>query len=276
MLHSENSYVIILEVYGLNPVRIGIADDNLEFCMLLHDYFMIQPEFEIGLIVHNGQDLIKALRETELDVLLLDMIMPKLDGLGVLKWLKEHPLVNKPKVIIFSAFAKEEVARQAVELGVDYYILKPFDLKTLKQRILEIASHTSGQLIKVKLINKQRYQDLDKEVSRIIKGLGIPPHFKGYSYLAAAIIMTIQEPGLINEVTTRLYPFIARHFKTNEQRVERAMRFAIETAWNKGNVQILHDLFGYCIDDQKGKPTNASFIAKISDKIRLEHKTRAV
>lgn len=266
-----------MEVYGLAPVKLGIADDNLEFCMLLQDYFKIQPELEIKLIAHNGTELIQALRETELDVLLLDMIMPELDGLGVLKWLKEHPLEKKPKVIIFSAFAKEEVARQAVELGVDYYILKPFDLKTLKQRILEIATNKPfGQLSKPKLIFKHRYRDLDKQVSNIIKTLGIPPHFKGYSYLEAAIIMAVQEPGLINEVTTKLYPFIARHFNTSEQRVERAMRFAIETAWNKGNVQILHDLFGYCVDDQKGKPTNASFIAKISDKIRLEHKTRAV
>ena len=258
----------------MNSVRLGIADDNQEFCMLLQDFFKIQPELEIKLIAHNGNDLIKALRETEIDVLLLDMIMPELDGLGVLKWLKEYPAVKKPKVIIFTAFAKEEVARQAVELGIDYYILKPFDLKTLKQRIFEIAAHSSGQL--VKLVNKQCYQNLDKEVAHIIQTLGIPPHFKGYSYLEAAIIMTVQEPSLINEVTTKLYPFIAKHFNTNEQRVERAMRFAIETAWNKGNVQILHDLFGYCIDDQKGKPTNASFIAKISDKIRLEYKTREV
>ena len=259
----------------MNPVKLGIADDNLEFCMLLQDYFQNQPEFEVVLIVHNGNDLIKAMRNTDLDIVLLDMIMPELDGLGVLKWLREHRLAKKPKVVIFSAFAKEEVARQAVELGVDYYILKPFDLKVLKQRILEIASYTSSSQV-VKLINKQQYQDLEKEVSHIIRTLGIPPHFKGYSYLEAAIIMTVQEPGLINEVTTKLYPFIARHFQTSEQRVERAMRFAIETAWNKGTVQILHDLFGYCIDDQKGKPTNASFIAKISDKIRLEYNTRAV
>ncbi len=261
----------------MNYVRLGIADDNLEFCLLLQDYFNTQPDFEIVLVVHNGNELIKALPEKELDVLLLDMIMPEMDGLGVLKWLKEHQLKKKPKVIIFSAFAKEEVAKQAVELGVDYYILKPFDLKTLKQRIFEIAAHPcTGQIIKPKLISKQRYLGLDKEVSNIIQTLGIPTHFKGYSYLEAAIIMTVQEPGLINEVTTKLYPFIARHFNTSVQRVERAMRFAIETAWNKGNVQILHDLFGYCIDDQKGKPTNASFIAKISDKIRLELKTRAV
>lgn len=259
----------------MDNIRLGIADDNLEFCMLLHDYFSIQPGIKIGLIVHNGHELIKSLREKELDVLLLDMIMPEIDGLGVLKWLKEHQLVKKPKVIIFSAFAKEEVARHAVELGVDYYILKPFDLKILKQRIFEIASNPSNeQIVKSKLVYK--YRDLEQEVSNIIQTLGIPTHFKGYSYLEAAIITAVQEPGLINEVTTKLYPFIARHFNTNEQRVERSMRFAIETAWNKGDVRILHDLFGYCIDDQKGKPTNASFIAKISDKIRLELKNRAV
>lgn len=260
----------------MDIIRLGIADDNLEFCELLQDYFSIQPGIKIGLIVHSGLELIKALPEKELDVLLLDMIMPEIDGLGVLKWLKEHPLVKKPKVIIFSAFAKEEVAQQAVELGVDYYILKPFDLKTLKQRIFEIVSRPLSKLIvKPKLLNN-RYQDLEKEVSDIIQTLGIPKHFKGYSYLEAAIVKVVQEPSIINEVTTKLYPFIAGHFNTNEQRVERTMRFAIETAWNKGNVQILHDLFGYCVDNQKGKPTNASFIAIIFDKIRLELKNRAV
>ena len=260
----------------MDIIRLGIADDNLGFCILLQDYFKLQPGIKIELIVHNGRELIKALPEKELDLILLDMIMPEIDGLGVLKWLKEHQLLKKPKVIIFSAFAKEEVARQAVELGVDYYILKPFDLKTLKQRIFEVASNPlTEQIVKPKIVNN-RYQGLEKKVSDIIQTLGIPTHFKGYSYLEAAIIKVVQEPNLINEVTTKLYPFIARYFNTNEQRVERAMRFAIETAWNKGNVQILHDLFGYCVDNQKGKPTNASFIAKISDKIRLELKNRAV
>lgn len=248
-------------------MRLGIADDNLEFCMLLRDYFSEQPGFKIEIIAYNGQELIRALRQTKIDVLLLDMIMPEIDGLGVLKWLKEHPMIKKPKVIIFSAFAKEEVAQKAVELGVDYYILKPFDLTTLKQRILEIASNPSLSGI---IVMKHQYRDLEKKVADIIEKLGIPPRFKGYSYLEAAIISTVQEPSLINEVTTKLYPTIAKLFDTNEQRVERAMRFAIETAWNKGDVQVIHDLFGYCVDDQKGKPTNASFIAIIADKIRLD------
>lgn len=262
----------------MEQLRLGIADDNLEFCMLLRDYFEDQPGFKIEIIAHNGQELIRALRQTKVDVLLLDMIMPEIDGLGVLKWLKDHQLSEKPKVIIFSAFAKEEVAQKAVELGVDYYILKPFDLKTLKQRIVEIAANPclKGIIVKTNLVNKPQYRDLEKKVSGIISKLGIPSHFKGYSYLVAAIIATVQEPSLINEVTTKLYPTIAKLFDTNEQRVERAMRFAIETAWNKGDVQVIHDLFGYCVDDQKGKPTNASFIAIISDKIRLEFKYKAV
>ncbi|NLW48348.1 MAG: sporulation transcription factor Spo0A [Firmicutes bacterium] len=251
----------------MDLLRLGIADDNLEFCMLLRDYFSEQPGFKIEIIAYNGQELIRALRQTKIDVLLLDMIMPEIDGLGVLKWLKEHPMIKKPKVIIFSAFAKEEVAQKAVELGVDYYILKPFDLTTLKQRILEIASNPSLSGI---IVMKHQYRDLEKKVADIIEKLGIPPRFKGYSYLEAAIISTVQEPSLINEVTTKLYPTIAKLFDTNEQRVERAMRFAIETAWNKGDVQVIHDLFGYCVDDQKGKPTNASFIAIIADKIRLD------
>lgn len=259
-------------------MRLGIADDNLEFCKLLRDYFLDQPGFKIEIIAHNGQELIRALRQTKIDVLLLDMIMPEIDGLAVLKWLKEHSMAHKPKVIVFSAFAKEEVAQKAVELGVDYYILKPFDLPTLKQRILEIVSNPSskGVIVKKQLINEPQFRDLEKKVAGIIKELGIPPHFKGYSYLEAAIISTVQEPSLINEVTTKLYPAIAKLFDTNEQRVERAMRFAIETAWNKGNVQVIHDLFGYCVDDQKGKPSNASFIAIIADKIRLEFKNLAV
>ncbi len=261
----------------MDLIRLGIADDNLGFSALLKDYFSAQPEFKVLFTAANGYELIAALRVQELDVLLLDLIMPQLDGLGVLKWLKEHRLPKKPKVIIFSAFAKEEIAQKAVDLGVDYYILKPFDFKILKQRIIDIATGPSGELIvKPRLITNPRYNDLEKEVANIIKTLNIPTHYKGFSYLQAAIIMTVQEPGLINEVTTKLYPIIARHFNTNEQRVERAMRFAIETAWNRGDIQVLDDLFGYCVDDQKGKPTNASFIAKIADRIRLEYKNRAI
>jgi two-component system response regulator (stage 0 sporulation protein A) len=257
----------------MQPIRVGIAEDNREFCQLLLEYFATKPEIEVVATAHNGLEIIKILPQIVMDVLLLDMIMPQMDGLGVLHWVKDNPQIPRPKIIIFSAFGQEEVARNAVSLGIDYYILKPFDLNTLTQRIIEVVKGMNENPIgrrKTVSFNK----NLESEVTLIIQSLNIPSHFKGYSYLRDAIIITSQEPSLINEVTKKLYPLIAEQYHTTMHRVERAMRFAIETAWNKGNVQTLHDLFGYCVDDKKGKPTNASFIAKISDKLRLEKNIR--
>jgi two-component system response regulator (stage 0 sporulation protein A) len=257
----------------MQSIRVGIAEDNREFCQLLQEYFSTKPEIEIVATANNGLDTIKILPQIVMDVLLLDMIMPQMDGLGVLHWLKENPQIPRPKIIIFSAFGQEEVARNAVSLGVDYYILKPFDLNTLTQRIIEVVKGINeNPIVRRKTVSFNK--NLELEVTRIIQSLNIPPHFKGYSYLRDAIIITSQEPSLINEVTKKLYPLIAEQYHTTMHRVERAMRFAIETAWNKGDVQTLHDLFGYCVDDKKGKPTNASFIAKISDKLRLEKNIR--
>lgn len=257
----------------MQSIRVGIADDNRDFCQLLQDFFSTRSEIEVVATAYNGFDIIKILPQVTMDVLLLDMIMPQMDGLGVLQWLREHPEVHRPKIIIFSAFGQEEIARNAVTLGVDYYVLKPFDLETLTKRISEVVKGMND--ITVMRRKPTSYsRDLELEVSRIIQSLNIPPHFKGYSYLRDAIIMASQEPGLINEVTKKLYPLIAEQYHTTMNRVERAMRFAIETAWNKGDVQTLHNLFGYCVDDKKGKPTNASFIAKISDKMRLEKNIR--
>jgi Response regulator containing a CheY-like receiver domain and an HTH DNA-binding domain len=257
----------------MQPIRVGIAEDNREFSQLLQDYFTMKPEIEVVATAYNGLDMIKLLPQVTMDVLLLDMIMPQMDGLGVLHWLKENPQNSRPKIIIFSAFGQEEIARNAVSLGVDYYVLKPFDLEILTQRIREVVKGINDTpVMRRKIV--YRNQDLESEVTKIIESLNIPSHFKGYSYLRDAIILTSQEPSLINEVTKKLYPLIAEQYHTTMHRVERAMRFAIETAWNKGDVQILHNLFGYCVDDKKGKPTNASFIAKISDKMRLEKNIR--
>jgi two-component system response regulator (stage 0 sporulation protein A) len=257
----------------LDSVKVGIADDNIEFCQLLQDYFSTQNEIEITEIVHNGLDALKIISECKVDVILLDMIMPMMDGLAVLQWLKDHNQKIRPKIIIFSAFGQEEITRSAINLGVDYYILKPFDLDILKQRIIDLAKDPIESVV----MNQRKVnKELEIEVIKIMESLKIPIQYKGYSYLQNAIILTVQQPALVKEITKRLYPLIADQFTTTIYRVERAMRFAIETAWNKGDVYILHELFGYCVDDKKGKPTNASFIAKISDKIRLEKKDKIV
>ncbi len=265
----------------MQVINIGIVDDNREFCQLLSDYFSTKPEINVAAIGYTGLDAISIVQQQEIHVLLLDMIMPELDGLAVLQWVKTNQLQNRPKIIIFSAFAQEEVARNALQLGVDYYILKPFDLNILSQRIVEIANGPSKEVISTRQpitprISENLSNELEVEVTKVIQQLRIPPNFKGYAYLREAILMTIKEPGLINEVTKRLYPLIAEHYNTTKHRVERSMRFAIETAWSRGNVSTLHELFGYCVDDKKGKPTNASFVAKVADKIRLEKKIRAV
>ncbi|MCL6588984.1 MAG: sporulation transcription factor Spo0A [Firmicutes bacterium] len=254
----------------MRTIKIGIADDNQEFCELLRDYFQNKIKMELVVVVHNGIDAIKALRQTKLDVLLLDLIMPKMDGLGVLQWLRDNQEVERPKIIIFSAFGQEEITKNALQLGVDYYILKPFDLDLLAKRIMEIVK---GNDETDRLYRKSmEYHGVEAEVVETMKRLMIPPHFKGFIYLRDAIMLTILEPNIINEVTKKLYPVIADHYNTTLNRVERAMRFAIETAWSKSDVQKLNELFGYSVDDQKGKPTNTSFIATIADRVRLEKK----
>jgi two-component system response regulator (stage 0 sporulation protein A) len=249
-------------------IRIGIVDDNEIFCQLLQEYFNSTPDLNAVILANNGNDAITAIPGSNIDVLLLDMIMPQMDGLGVLQWLKSYS--SKIRTIVFSAFAQEQIAKKAIEMGADYYVLKPFDLQVLTQRIIEIAVTPSRQVItKILPIG-----DLEYEVTKILTRLEIPAHFKGFNYLRDAILMTIKDPALVNEMTKKLYPMIAENAQVNKEGVERSMRFAIETAWNKGDVSILHELFGYCVDDRKGKPTNASFIAKIADKIRLEKKAK--
>jgi two-component system response regulator (stage 0 sporulation protein A) len=249
-------------------IKLGIADDNVEFCQLLQDFFELESKIDLALTVHNGAELIEVIPQVKLDVLLLDMIMPQVDGLGVLQWFKDHPQYPKPKIIIFSAFGQEEITKNALRLGVDYYVLKPFDLGFLTQRIIEVTKKIEYKsiLLRKVFVNK----DLEKEVADAILSLQIPPFFKGFVYLRDAIMLTVQDPNLIKEITKKLYPIIAGRYNTTIYRVERAMRFAIEKAWNKGNVELLHQLFGYCVDGKKGKPTNASFIVKIADQIRLK------
>jgi two-component system response regulator (stage 0 sporulation protein A) len=255
-------------VWILKSIKIGIVDDNQMFCQILQEYFSSFPHLEAEILAGDGVEAIAKLPESQIDVLLLDIIMPRMDGFGVLQWLQGQS--SKVKTIVFTAFGQEQMAKKAMALGADYYVLKPFDLQVLAQRIVELAQTSERQIITKVL----PLGDLDAEVSRILARLRIPSHFKGFSYLKDAILMTIKDPNLVNEMTKKLYPLIAEHYQINIFRVERSMRFAIESAWNKGDVEILNELFGYCVDDRKGKPTNASFIAKISDKIRLEKKVK--
>lgn len=252
---------------GEPVIDVGLAEDNLQFCELLQEFFSSSKDIRIVGVANDGLAALEMIQNKSLDVLLLDMIMPKLDGIGVLERMRREN--NRPHVIIFSAFGHDEMTRKAVDLGADYFIVKPFDLPILAQRIREFSNKEPFHEL---ASPDSLMMDLEREISQVLHKLRVPAHFKGYGYLREAILECIMDPSLVNEVTKRLYPQIADKFGTTRQRVERSMRFAIETACAKSQLDYLYQIMGYTVDEKKGKPTNASFIAKVADQIRLEIK----
>lgn len=250
-------------------IRVMIADDNREFCELVREYIEEQNDMQLVGVAYNGTEVLEQLDAAAPDVLVLDIIMPHLDGIGVLETLADRPPAKRPKVIMLTAFGQESITQRVVDLGADYYILKPFNLEVLVSRIRQLAG-TAARPTFCSLPVKGR--NLDLEVTNIIHQIGVPAHIKGYLYLREAILMVINEVDLLGAITKELYPLIAEKYNTTPSRVERAIRHAIEVAWSRGNVEIINSLFGYTIDVNRGKPTNSEFIAMIADKLRVESK----
>jgi two-component system response regulator (stage 0 sporulation protein A) len=194
--------------------------------------------------------------------------MPHLDGIGVLEKLAVGLGNTRPKVIILTAFGQEAFTQRAMELGADYYILKPFDFSVLTTRIRQL----SDGLNVPQYISSAKPRNLDMAVTNIIHEMGVPAHIKGYHYLRDAILKVISEINLLGAVTKELYPLIAQKYQTTPSRVERAIRHAIELAWDRGNVEMMTKYFGYTINLERGKPTNSEFIAMVADKLRIESK----
>ncbi|MDD4766942.1 MAG: sporulation transcription factor Spo0A [Desulfotomaculaceae bacterium] len=249
-------------------IRLLIADDNRDFCELLKDFFTQQEDFDLVGIAYNGLEALQMIKETNPDVVVLDIIMPHLDGIGVLEKLVSDLSDSKPKIIMLTAFGQESVTQRAVELSADYYILKPFDFNVLATRIRQLADGVNVS----QYITPAKQKNLDVSVTNIIHEMGVPAHIKGYQYLRDAILMVIDEVGLLGAVTKELYPMIAQKFQTTPSRVERAIRHAIELAWDRGNVEMMAKFFGYTINLERGKPTNSEFIAMVADKLRIEQK----
>jgi len=249
-------------------IRLLIADDNREFCELLKEFINQQEDLNLTGIAYNGLEALQMIRETNPDIIVLDIIMPHLDGIGVLEKLILEGGVNRPKVIMLTAFGQESVTQKAVELGADYYILKPFDFNVLATRIRQLAEGINV----TQYITPVKPKNLDIAVTNIIHEMGVPAHIKGYHYLRDAILMVISEVNLLGAVTKELYPMIAMKYQTTPSRVERAIRHAIELAWDRGNVEMMTKFFGYTINLERGKPTNSEFIAMVADKLRIEAK----
>ncbi|SJZ85360.1 sporulation transcription factor Spo0A [Selenihalanaerobacter shriftii] len=254
-------------------VKVLLVDDNKEFCQLVREFIDEQEEMEVVGVGNNGLEALDLIEEEDPDVVILDIIMPHLDGVGVLEELNNNGKINELKVIMLTAFGQEELTQRVVELGANYYILKPFDLDKLVSRIEQLMNPISkkgGLTASATSSNANKSQNLDIRITDIMHQIGVPAHIKGYLYLRKAISMVVEEVELLGAITKELYPLVARKFNTTPSRVERAIRHAIEVAWERGNTEAINRLFGHSVTTESGKPTNSQFIAKIADKLRLE------
>jgi two-component system, response regulator, stage 0 sporulation protein A len=254
----------------LEKMRVILADDNREFAQLLREHLSSQDDIEVIGVAYNGNEVMELLERKQPDVLILDIIMPHLDGLGVLEKLnqREDPM---PKIIMLTAFGQENITQRAVELGAAYYILKPFDMDVLTDRIRQMQGRPVSASKKA-VVSGGKGDNLDANITNVIHEIGVPAHIKGYLYLREAITMVYNEVELLGAITKTLYPRIANKYNTTPSRVERAIRHAIEVAWSRGNMESIRKLFGYTINVSKAKPTNSEFIAMVADKLRIEHK----
>lgn len=248
-------------------IKVLIADDNREFCELLSTFIGQQNGLEIVGVANNGLQAIEFIREYSPDVVVLDIIMPQLDGIGVLENLTGAS--KRPKVIMLTAFGQESITRRSVELGADYFMLKPFDFNLLINRIRQLASEVSMH----QYVQKTKKRDLDTDVTNVMHEMGIPAHVKGYHYLRYAVIMAYNNTSLIGALTKELYPIVAKRFNATPSKVERAIRHAIQLACDRGNVKMIHNIFGYTMNIDRGKPTNGQFISVIADRLIMEEKS---
>lgn len=266
-----------------SKISVLIADDNKEFCSILNDYLLNQKDIIVTGIAKDGLEALELIEERKPDLVVLDIIMPHLDGLGVLEKLNSMSIEKIPRIIVLSAVGQDKITQQAITLGADYYVVKPFDMDIFTKRIREMfntndsvnstnyrSSHTPT--IQRETAATRGPIDLETQITSIIHEVGVPAHIKGYMYLREAITMVVNDMELLSAVTKELYPSIAKKFNTTASRVERAIRHAIEVAWGRGQIEAINRLFGYTVHTEKGKPTNSEFIAIIADKLRLKNK----
>ncbi|MGI6631632.1 MAG: sporulation transcription factor Spo0A [Bacillota bacterium] len=252
----------------MQKMRVLVVDDNKEFVGLLREYLEKQDDIEVVGVAYNGVEALEAIQELSPDVVVLDIIMPYLDGIGVLERLDKDEIEKRPKIVMLTAFGQESITHRVVELGADYYILKPFDLNILTERLRQLFSKDGAPQRQPGAV-RERERNQDARVTTMMHELGIPAHIKGYRYLRDAIIMVVDRVDLLSKITKELYPSIAQKYTTTPSRVERAIRHAIEVAWDRGNMDFIQRVFGHTISQEKGKPTNSEFIAMVADRLRL-------
>ncbi|MBR1584881.1 MAG: sporulation transcription factor Spo0A [Clostridia bacterium] len=253
----------------MNSIRILIVDDHEELRRRMGDFFRQQPGVIVAGEAGNGVDAMKLIQDNAIDVVLLDIIMPGLDGFGVMERVQRLPADKRPRVIAVTALGRDDFIRRAIDLGAMYYMIKPVELPVLLERVTEVAQRDADALPQNRSVGAGGLT-LEDQLSNLFLAMGIPAHIKGYQYLREAIRLVIEKPDMIGGITKELYPAIARRFNTSSSKVERAIRHAIEVAWSRGRVETLNKAFGCRVAHPDEKPTNGEFIALIADKLSVD------
>ncbi|MEF2765629.1 MAG: sporulation transcription factor Spo0A [Mediterraneibacter sp.] len=262
----------------MEHLNVAIADDNQRILDMLETVIGMDKELNLVGKAKNGEEMCQIIKDKKPDVVLLDLIMPKMDGLTVMEQVSQDKNVSKrPYFIVVTAVGQERITEDAFNKGANYYIMKPFNNEMLLNRIKSVRKMFRNNDKKnedIKSENAVNGENLENRVTNMLHEIGIPAHIKGYHYLRDAIIMAVEDMDVLNAITKILYPTVAKKYQTTSSRVERAIRHAIEVAWSRGKLDTLDELFGYTVSTGKGKPTNSEFIALIADTIQLEYKHR--
>ena len=255
----------------MNDMRIMLVDDNAELRRTMREHLQRQENMRIVAECATGLEALDVLGKTPVDVIILDIIMPQMDGYSFMEEMNRQQLENPPQIIVVSALGRDDFIMRAVECGARFYMIKPVDMNVLTGRIREVCGQASDAPVPANRVNLPgRAPSIDEKLASLFLTIGIPAHIKGYSFLREAVKMVIENPDVINRITKELYPGIGKRFNTSASKVERAIRHAIEVAWSRGRIDTLNKAFGCRVATKEDKPTNGEFIAMLSDKFRLE------
>lgn len=256
----------------MEKVSVLIADDNKPFADSLCDYLKAKEKIASVSVAYDGEEAYGMIMETKPDVVLLDIIMPKRDGLSVMNRIALSHLAKKPMCIALSVTGSERIMKACQDAGCEYFLLKPQTSESIYDTIMSFGTKSGRTSFEIVPQDGKKEYDLEALVTEFIHELGVPAHIKGYQYVRTAIMMVVENMELLNYITKQLYPVIAKKYSTTSSRVERAIRHSIEVAWSRGRPETMNQIFGYTIDTGKGKPTNSEFIAMVADRIRLQVK----
>lgn len=256
-------------------MTVMLVDDNVELRSSMRSFIEHQEGMAVVAECNNGIEALAMLEKTPADVVVLDIIMPQMDGYGFMEELNRRQLEHAPQVIVVSALGRDDFIMRAVELGARYYMIKPIELSVLASRIREVCGQPMAIRDNYRFAMTGHAPSIDEKLSSLFLTIGIPAHIKGYAFLREAVKMVVENPDIINRITKELYPGIAKRFNTSASKVERAIRHAIEVAWNRGRIDTLNKAFGCKVACPEDKPTNGEFIAMLSERMKMDESKTA-